>query len=557
MVVTGISEAHAREAVTPDRTEEPAVAPAASGDLPGPASPGPDSPGPNSSGPDFQDFKLLLDASPAGVFRTGPDGGVVLAGGRLYQRAGMAGPGPWGERFDRFLHPEDRARVQASWEAAVAAQAPQRIEYRVDLADGVERWVLSDVKPQFDPAGRFLGHVGTTTDITEQKRTEAKLRDGEELYRSIIAALGEGIILVGADGAILECNACAERILGASAEELKSRNINQPQRRILREDGTALPPDENPARISLATGQPTDEIVVGIERPDGGVTWIRTRSQPLRHPGEAKPFGVVVSLVDFTEQRESEEDLRRAKDEAEAANRTKSAFLANMSHELRTPLNAIIGFAEIMRDELLGPLGADHYREYAADIHQSGKHLLDLINDILDLSKVEAGRLELHEEDCDVPELLAASLRLMNERAHASDLRIEQRFPVRLPLLRADARSLKQILLNLVSNAIKFTPSGGRIVISAEAGPDAFRLTIADSGIGMTVDGVRKALEAFGQVDSSLSRRYEGTGLGLPLTRALVELHGGRLEIESALGEGTRVTAAFPGARIIRELPPV
>jgi len=284
---------------------------------------------------------------------------------------------------------------------------------------------------------------------------------------------------------------------------------------------------------------------------------VRTRSQPLRRPGEIRPFGVVVSLADVTEQRASEEDLRRAKDEAETANRTKSAFLANMSHELRTPLNAIIGFAEIMRDELLGPLGAGHYREYASDIHQSGKHLLDLINDILDLSKVEAGRLELHEEDCDVPELLAASLRLMNERAHASDLRIEQRFPARLPLLHADARSLKQILLNLVSNAIKFTPSGGRIVISAEADADAFRLTIADSGIGMTADGVKKALEAFGQVDSSLSRRYEGTGLGLPLTRALVELHGGRLEIESALGEGTRVTAVFPGERIIRELPPV
>jgi PAS domain S-box-containing protein len=501
------------------------------------------------------DLKLLVDAVPGGVFRSGPDGRVIYAGGRLYLRAGLSGAGAWGERWPTYIHPDHRAPVLAAWEQAIADQAPYKLEYRVLAGESGERWVLSDAKPQFDAAGRFLGHVGTITDITDLKRTEAELRDGEERYRSMIAALGEGVILAGADGTVLECNAYAARILGTDAEAFKGRNILRPEQRIVKADGTLLLLTENPSFIALSTCRPSDEVVLGFERPDGKLAWLRWKSVPLLRAGESSPFGMVISLVDTTVQREAEADLRRAKEAAEAANRTKSAFLTNMSHELRTPLNAIIGFAEIMRDELLGPLGAPHYREYASDIHQSGKHLLDLINDILDLSKVEAGRLELHEEDCNVPALLAASLRLMNERAHASDLRIEQRFPRHLPLLRADARSLKQILLNLVSNAIKFTPSGGRIVISADADYESFNLTIADSGIGMTADGVRKALEAFGQVDSSLSRKYEGTGLGLPLTRALVELHGGRLEIDSALGDGTRVTASFPAERIIREQP--
>jgi PAS domain S-box-containing protein len=500
-------------------------------------------------------LNLLLDAVPGGVFHSGPDGNVIYSAGRLHRRAGLVGVTAWGERWYDFLHPEDRPRVRAAWDQAVAGQTPLRLEYRLDPTDGVTRWVLTDAKPQFDSTGRFTGHVGTTTDITDQKRTEAELRDGEERYRSIIAALGEGVLLAGADGTVLECNQGAARILGSPASVLIGRNVLKPKMRMYRDDGSLIPVAEYPSIVALATGRASAETVLGVERPDGGVAWVRTKSVPLLRPGESEPFGVVISLVDTTAQRESEEHLRRAKEEAEAANRTKSAFLTNMSHELRTPLNAIIGFAEIMRDELLGPLGAPHYREYASDIHQSGKHLLDLINDILDLSKVEAGRLELHEEDCNVPALLAASLRLMNERAHANDLRIEQRFPRQLPLLRADARSLKQILLNLVSNAIKFTPSGGRIVISADADEGTFNLTVADSGIGMTPDGVKKALEAFGQVDSSLSRKYEGTGLGLPLTRALVELHGGRLEIDSALGDGTRVTALFPPERIIRELP--
>ena len=506
---------------------------------------------------DVDEIALLLDESPAGVYRSGPDGNVIYAGGRLFQRAGLAGAGPWGKRWEGYLHPGDRAAVESAWATAIRDRSHFSLEYRVVFPDGQELWVLSQAKPQFDVTGAFLGHVGATIEITQRKQSEDALRQSQQRYRSIIGALGDGVLFIDADGNIVECNGRAEEILGRGIDELRGRNIGSQPIQIIRENGVPFPQDELPPAVSLRTGEPCTGAVFGVRQPGKRAIWVTANCQPLFHPGETRPYSVVCSLVDITDHRNTELALRRAKDEAEAANRTKSAFLANMSHELRTPLNAVIGFAEIMRDELLGPLGADHYRDYAADIHQSGKHLLDLINDILDLSKIEAGRLELHEEDCDVPELLASSLRLMNERAHASDLRIEQRFPDRLPLLRADARSLKQILLNLVSNAIKFTPSGGRIVIGASVDDDAFRLTVEDTGIGMTAEGLKKALEAFGQIDSSLSRKYEGTGLGLPLTRALTELHGGRLEFRSALGEGTSVTSVFPRQRIIRELPPV
>ncbi|GIK97654.1 MAG: hypothetical protein BroJett029_18630 [Alphaproteobacteria bacterium] len=505
---------------------------------------------------DSAGFEELLEASQAGIFRTGPNGEIVYAAGALFKRVGLAGPGPWGDRWLQFLHPDERQRIKDGFDAAVAARAPFRAEYRLSPAEGQERWVLTLAWPQFDAANRYLGHVGSSTEITEQKQTELRLRDSEALYRSVFAALGDGIILVDAEGVILETNARAAEILGVPAETLTRRHLRDLYRQLSNEDGTPIPPEQRPDLVALRTGKPSADWVLLVERPDLSRVWIRAKHQPLIRPGAGSPHGVIVSLVDVTDRRNTEAALRRAKEQAEAASRTKSAFLANMSHELRTPLNAIIGFAEIMRDELLGPIGAAHYKEYAADIFLSGRHLLDLINDILDLSKVEAGRLELHDEQCDLPEILASSMRLMSERAHANDLRIEQRFPPRLPLLRADARSLKQILLNLVSNAIKFTPPEGRIIISAVADAESFRFAVKDTGIGMTPEGVKKALEAFGQVDSSLSRRYEGTGLGLPLTRALIELHGGRLEIESALGEGTCVTAIFPAERIIRDTPP-
>jgi signal transduction histidine kinase len=247
--------------------------------------------------------------------------------------------------------------------------------------------------------------------------------------------------------------------------------------------------------------------------------------------------------------------LDALRNEAERANRTKSEFLANMSHELRSPLNAVIGFAEIMKDELFGSLGSAQYREYALDIWNSGRHLLDVINDILDLSKIEAGKADLIESEFDLGGTVAACVRLIAGRAQQAEISVRSTVASEGIVLWGDERKIKQVLINLLTNAIKFTKPGGRVRIAVadrEAGLD---IRISDTGIGMAAADIPVALAAFGQVDSSLARKHEGTGLGLPLSKAMVEMHGGMLSIESEVGIGTTVAIHVPASRIVSRGP--
>jgi signal transduction histidine kinase len=248
---------------------------------------------------------------------------------------------------------------------------------------------------------------------------------------------------------------------------------------------------------------------------------------------------------------EGYETLRRAKDDAEAANKAKSEFLATMSHELRTPLNAIIGFSELMIRGVLGPVGNENYLSYINDIHLSGRHLLDIINDILDFSKAEAGKLELVETDVDVGEVVSALLRLFGPKARDAGLVLCDRLPPGLPRLWCDERKLKQMLLNLLSNAVKFTPPGGTIELEAADTAAGLTMSVRDTGIGIAKSDLARVLRPFVQVENSLSRRHEGTGLGLTLVKFMAEIHDGSLALESALGKGTTARLTFPPERVI------
>ena len=261
---------------------------------------------------------------------------------------------------------------------------------------------------------------------------------------------------------------------------------------------------------------------------------------------------VVARAIRYAIERKREQQLlTEAKERAEFASRTKSEFLAAVSHELRTPLNAIIGFSEMMRDEVLGPVGNDAYCEYADHIYNSGSHLLSIINDILDLAKVEAGTAELNEEEVDVAEVFETSRRMFEARCQQAGNTLTCEVAEGLPRLRADRLKLQQVLVNLLSNAVKFTPAGGNIVCSAYLEPNGdMHITVVDTGIGIAEADIATALEPFRQVDSSLSRQYDGTGLGLPLATRFVELHGGTLRLESELQVGTEVTVSFPKDRV-------
>lgn len=243
-------------------------------------------------------------------------------------------------------------------------------------------------------------------------------------------------------------------------------------------------------------------------------------------------------------------DVAKAREAAAAANRAKSRFLAMMSHELRTPLNAIMGFSEIIRSESLGPVGLEDYREFAGDIYTSGAHLLVLINDLLDLAKVESGVVVLREEPVDVGALLDECVRIVAGADAWRGVAITAEPAERLPRLFADRQKLRQALLNLLANAAKFTPEGKSVAATAYAGPDGgVVLEVVDEGIGIAPDDLERALEPFVQIDSALSRAQEGAGLGLPLSKQLIELHGGALELESVVGAGTTARIRMPADR--------
>lgn len=286
------------------------------------------------------------------------------------------------------------------------------------------------------------------------------------------------------------------------------------------------------------------------QRKDGSRYWALMTVSPVKD-AEGRVTHFVAVHEDITSRKDAELHMRKAREQAESASKAKSELLANMSHELRTPLNAIIGFSDTLRSEVLGPLTNDRQREYIQDILESGLHLLELINDILDMSAIEAGKVELSEEPLNLRQVIEGSIRLVGPRAKIGNVSIDFDSNRALPVLIADERRTKQILLNLLSNAVKFSDPGKTVSVQTELTDSGdLEISVIDNGIGMAPDEIEKAMSEFGQTDSGLNRKHEGTGLGLPLTLKLMELHGGTLRLASKKGAGTTATAVFPATRL-------
>jgi PAS domain S-box-containing protein len=389
------------------------------------------------------------------------------------------------------------------------------------------------------------GIIIVQVDVTDLKLREQELAEKSQLLQATLDNMEQGLLMMDAGFRVKAWNdrflALHDIPAGAIAAGLSLEGLLRLFAR-LGEYGARDVEDvlaERVAQIRDLTPK-----VMEWRRPNGVVI----EQRRIRMPDG----GILVTYTDITERKRVEADLRRAKDEAELASRSKTEFLANMSHELRTPLNAIIGFSDVLAGEIFGSLGDGRYQDYARDIRDSGFHLLNLINDVLDVSKIEFGKVELQEEEIEIPPVVESCVRLMRERAHVAEVRLETDLAPDLPALRADRRRLKQILINLLSNSVKFTPAGGRVTVAASEENGWLRLAVSDTGIGIAPQDLETALRPFGQIDSRLSRKYQGTGLGLPLTKAMAELHGGRLELESAPGQGTTAIVLLPPERVIR-----
>jgi PAS domain S-box-containing protein len=376
----------------------------------------------------------------------------------------------------------------------------------------------------------------------ERSAEERAMAARNAVLASALSSITIGVALCDAttpEVNILYVNPAFARITGYEPQEV----IGAPLRFL---NGKGTPADQGEKLERALVQRRAANLLLKSQRKDGKPYWNDMHVNPIVEPtGEIAH--IVAFITDASPRIRGEENLREAKHQAEIANRAKSDFLANVSHELRTPLNAIIGFSEIIKMQMFGTIGQPLYAEYARDIHSSGQHLLAIINDILDLSKIEAGRFQLHPEAVSVAELFEDCARLVGERANAAGLKLIREIDPATPMLFADKRAAKQILINLLGNAIKFTPQGGEVRLAAKSGEDGLvELSVADTGIGIPPEHIATALAAFGQVDNPLSRAQQGTGLGLPIVKSLVELHGGRFALESEVGKGTRVIAQLP-----------
>lgn len=436
----------------------------------------------------------------------------------------------------------DPSRLEEAWSVFKSKKNLVNFEAQRKRFDGSIWWVLMNTQPLLFEGVRagIVWHI----DISARKNAEQALEKSERQMKEAFESLSDAFALFDPDDRLIFSNRMFKELnpdlapnilLGMTFEEMVRDNIKNG--RIIE----AIGREEAFVRERMAKHRNPGEPVLS-RRADG--RWLLLRES--RSP-DGSTFLV---NTDMTDLKLREEALLKEKEKFEQASGYKSQFLATMSHELRTPLNAVLAFSEILQKELFGPLGDNRYQEYATDIHASGQHLLDLINDLLDLARIEAGRYELNFEEADFGELVRSSCNVLKEQAKEKDIRYRSWIAKDLPLIDADSRAVRQILLNLLSNAIKFTPAGGAVSVRAKLDEHGgVTMTVSDTGVGIAGSDLETILTPFSQVASNVCSNDAGAGLGLSIVNALVDLHGGTLDIESNVGEGTQITVTLPISR--------
>ena len=503
-------------------------------------------------------FRMAVEAARCGIWEWDLRSDEIFMSDVTGAMLGWGGAGVVsGEEVIGRIAPEHRERVRQAL-ASAAAHGAFDVSFRAAGPDGAATvWIdaRGQAAGERGPGG-FSRLVGVALDVTEERVAQLRAQAAEARLQGAIESVSEAFVLWDRQGRLVLCNQNFRQFFNLEPRMLKPgatrRAVERLMRLAMRADPEAVP--GNGREVELADGR---WIIIAERRTaDGG--WVVTgadvteikRQEEARRANEEQLRQAVVGLErSRQEAAELAKKYSAEKIRAESANQAKSEFLANMSHELRTPLNAINGFSEMMVEEMFGPLGDARYKSYAQDILSSGQHLLALINDVLDMAKIEAGKMNLRFEPLRLEEVAEDAVRLIRNRAEAAGLRVIIDAPA-LPDVEGDYRALKQVLLNLLSNAVKFTPRGGRIVVAAEERRDAMgervRISVTDTGVGIAHEDLARLARPFEQIESQLAKTQQGTGLGLALSKSLVEMHGGLLEIESQPGVGTTVSFLLP-----------
>lgn len=490
----------------------------------------------------------MIDSVSDAIFEVNIDGNILFLSEAWRRITGFEVERSKGSDLFSMLFPEDQQKQKQDFEALIRGQKQAyRVFTRLRIADGTFRAIelaVSMIRKGDDGITRVVGSI---TDVEERRRAERALAEAEKKYRTIVENAAGGLYQLTPEGMYLSANPAMANILGyKSPEEML---------RLVKNAKSIVYPDtaEREAFIQtlIAQGQMFG-YETQVNKKDGERIWVRENIRVVRG-NDRQILYFEGSMEDITKRKEADIALMNAKTQSDIANRAKTEFIANMSHELRTPLNSIIGFSDILKNEVMGPLGQETYKEYAEDIHKSGNALLKIINEILDISKIETGERDLKESEFKLENILQSCNDLYSTRAHKKSIIIANDTQL-LPRMIGEELSIKQVVGNIYSNAIKFTPKGGRIRIFNSTDADGtFRLCIADTGVGMSASEIEKALSPFGQVETALDRSGAGVGLGLPLSKAIMDLHDGRLEILSEKGIGTTVSLIIPPNRIKAE----
>jgi two-component system cell cycle sensor histidine kinase PleC len=470
----------------------------------------------------------------------------------------------YGEVADR-MHPEDEPIDRLVDTLLKSGRVAIDQEIRMRHRDGHWVWLRARCELASAPGEEAPHLVGIVIDISEQKVADRLNQEAELRLKDAIENISEAFVLWDADNRLVMCNSKYQQfhnlpasvcVPGTRYEDV-ARAAKEP---LVRQRVPLLGYDAGEGSTFEVQIDDGRWLQINERRTkDGGFVSVGTDITPLKKheerllDSERELMNTVRDLqksrtaLEQQSQRLADlaEKYSREKTRAESANRSKSEFLANMSHELRTPLNAIIGFSEVMEQELFGPMGTAKYMDYARDIHRSGQYLLDVISDILDMSKIEAGRMQLELQLCRVAAAVEDAMRIVGPRAQQGNVAIEVEVPGHLELI-ADRRALKQVLINILANAIKFTPEGGQVSLSARSEAGHVTIVIADTGIGIPAAEIGKLGRPFEQVENQFTKTKSGSGLGLAISNSLVEMHGGAIVIVSEVGRGTTVTLTLP-----------